>query len=83
MTHPIITKRLAEFDELIGPPPAILEYYKDKLCFVCGQPFNKSPQVDSLKAFFFQAMTEIYEAGKKDEFQLWIKENDFVRRTPA
>jgi hypothetical protein len=65
-TNPIITKKQEEFDALIGPPPAILEDYRDQVCFVCGQPFNKSPQLDKLKAFLTEALTEAYEAGKKD-----------------
>jgi len=42
-----------EFDEkldaFIGEAPETIREYRDDVCFVCGQPFNKSPQLKELK----------------------------------
>ena len=56
-TNMTIEETLESFDKIIGEPPKVLEEYKNKECFVCGQPWNKSPQVIELKDFIRTALT--------------------------
>jgi len=49
------------FEELMGTPE-FLKCMDGQFCFVCGQPYDKSPQVKEVWGLLEQA----YEAGKKD-----------------
>ena len=49
-----IKRGTSHLTQFIGDPPemveAVFEKY-DGCCFVCGQPFNKAPQIKELKTF--------------------------------
>jgi hypothetical protein len=56
---------LKEFEELIGEAPEVLKMYEKEICFVCGQPFNKSKQFNDLKQFLLSALQRQMEAVDK------------------
>ena len=54
-----------ELDNMVKSPLCLKEM-EGQCCFVCGQPYDKSPQVADLKAFIKQ----VYQAGQEDEEQI-------------
>lgn len=48
--------QLEEFDKFIGNAPETAHFLENKVCFVCGQPFNKSKQVEELRNLFSKSM---------------------------
>lgn len=62
-------KILEEFDKIIGEAPELVRLSKvsgENVCFVCGQPFNKSEQVKQLKQFLSQAIDQTREETIRD-----------------
>lgn len=54
---------LKEFDKLMGVPKE-LENFKGQSCFICGQPYDKAPQVTYLRSL----LTKAYEAGRENTY---------------
>ena len=57
----LIKKQEEEFNEIIGDIPEMISQYKDKVCVMCGQPFDKSKQVEELKNFISKVRKETAE----------------------
>ncbi len=60
----LIAGEMAKFEHLIKAPE-ILKEMKGQCCFVCGQSYDKSPQVLELKALISSSLTRIAEATKE------------------
>ena len=66
---------IEEFDKFIGECPPTADFLLDKVCSMCGQPFNKSKQVKELRNLFIEAI----QSAKKEAVEECIKEIDTIR----
>ena len=66
----LVKKQEEELDKILGEVPAILSGYENEVCFVCGQPFDKSSQAKELKDFISKVRKETTEYVC-DEFSKW------------
>ena len=57
---------MEELNNFIGDSPDVTAFIKDGTCFVCGQPYNKSPQFEELKKLLAEKISQAYQAGQDD-----------------
>ena len=69
-TNKIKEEIMDSFDKFIGDAPEIIEGYENKLCIMCGQPFNKSKQTEEFKKLLSQSIDKVLE--ERDKF--WQKQ---------
>ena len=70
---------IKEFEEMMGKVPE-MKVNGETTCFVCGQPYNKSPQMEKLKSFILSAVSQAKEEGRKqgveEERKRFLASND-------
>lgn len=52
---------MSEFDLMIGNAPETPQFLENKVCIVCGQPYNKSKQVEQLKQFIKSSLFSLLD----------------------
>ena len=71
---------LKEFDELIGDAPETPSFLENKVCFVCGQPYNKSKQVEKLKSFIIKSIAQTKEETIREAIKQIEEVKDVIRK---
>lgn len=49
-----VLEEIDKLEKFIGNAPDVVGFLDKNVCSICGQPFNKSKQVEELKAFLNQ-----------------------------